>query len=100
MFKFRMPFGSKKSAATSSASESYDEWLKDYIGLDDDDEEDEDEDEEEDEIDFVFSFGEGLFDDEDDSESMDADDAAYAWMSRGKDEDYMFGYSEEELENS
>ncbi len=96
MFRFSMPFGSKKSAATS---ESYDEWLKDYLG-DDDDDEDEDDDEEEDEIDFVFGFGEDLFDDEDDSESMDADDAAYAWMSRGKDEDYMFGYSEEELENS
>lgn len=27
-------------------------------------------------------------------------DAALAWASRGKDEDYMFGYTEEELEDA
>lgn len=27
-------------------------------------------------------------------------DAALAWASRGKDEDYMFGYTEEELEEA
>lgn len=29
---------------------------------------------------------------------MDVYDAALIWISKGKDEDYMFGYSEEELE--
>lgn len=30
----------------------------------------------------------------------DVYDAALAWLSHGKDEDYMFGYSEEELEEA
>lgn len=40
------------------------------------------------------------WDDEDDSddESLSVYDAALIWMSNGKDEDYMFGYTEEELE--
>jgi hypothetical protein len=29
-----------------------------------------------------------------------AHDAALAWLFHGKDEDYMFGYSEEELEDA
>lgn len=36
----------------------------------------------------------------DDSESLSVYDAAGIWASHGKDEDYMFGYSEEELENA
>lgn len=36
----------------------------------------------------------------DDTESLDAYDAALIWMSNGKDEDYMFGYTEEELEEA
>lgn len=39
-------------------------------------------------------------DDDDDDESLSADDAALIWASNGKDEDYMFGYSESELEEA
>lgn len=38
--------------------------------------------------------------DEDDGESLSVYDAALIWVSKGKDEDYMFGYTEEELENA
>ena len=38
--------------------------------------------------------------DGDDSESLSAYDAALIWISKGRDEDYMFGYSEEELEEA
>lgn len=44
----------------------------------------------------------GLDDDEDDeddnSEALSVYDAALIWMSNGKDEDYTFGYDEDELE--
>lgn len=36
----------------------------------------------------------------DTSEALSVHDAAVIWRSHGKDEDYMFGYSEEELENA
>ena len=36
----------------------------------------------------------------DDSERISVDDAALIWASNGKDEDYMFGYTEEELEDA
>lgn len=43
-----------------------------------------------------------IFDDsdeeEDDSERLSVWDAAEIWAFNGKDEDYMFGYTEEELE--
>ncbi|WP_276741138.1 hypothetical protein [Actinomyces bouchesdurhonensis] len=43
----------------------------------------------------------GPYDDEDedvdDSERLNVYDAALIWMSNGMDEDYTFGYSEEEL---
>lgn len=40
-------------------------------------------------------------DDEDDyGESLNVYDAADIWISNGKDEDYMFGYTEEELEDA
>ena len=45
----------------------------------------------------------GLDDDEpddDDGESISVYDAADIWLSNGKDEDYMFGYTEEELERA
>lgn len=45
----------------------------------------------------------GLDDDDednDDSESLSVCEAAEIWASHGKDEDYMFGYSEEELEKA
>ena len=35
--------------------------------------------------------------DEDDSEMLSVSDAADIWFSNGCDEDYTFGYSEEEL---
>ena len=38
--------------------------------------------------------------DDDDDESLSVYDAALIWMSNGKDEDYTFGYSEEELEDA
>ena len=37
---------------------------------------------------------------EDDSERISVEEAAYIWMSNGKDEDFMFDYSEEELEDA
>lgn len=39
-------------------------------------------------------------DDEHDSETLDVYDAALIWQSNGMDEDYMFGYTEEELRNA
>ena len=38
--------------------------------------------------------------DEDECESLSVFDAAAIWASHGKDEDYTFGYSEEELEEA
>ena len=37
---------------------------------------------------------------ESESEGLSVHDAALIWLSHGKDEDYDFGYSEEELENA
>lgn len=37
---------------------------------------------------------------EDDSDMLSVYDAALIWMSSGKDEDYTFGYSEDELEDA
>lgn len=45
----------------------------------------------------------GLDDDDDDddvSEALSVHDVAQIWASQGKDEDYMFGYSWEELEGA
>ena len=39
-------------------------------------------------------------DNDDENESISVYDAALIWVSHGKDEDYMFGYSEEELEDA
>lgn len=44
-----------------------------------------------------------IFDDdyeEDEGERISVWDAADIWVSNGKDEDYMFGYTEEELEDA
>ena len=38
--------------------------------------------------------------DDDECEGLSIHDAALIWASHGKDEDYTFGYSEEELENA
>ena len=42
----------------------------------------------------------GLLNDESDEfdEPLDVYEAAEIWAAHGKDEDYMFGYTEEELE--
>lgn len=40
------------------------------------------------------------FANENDSECLSVYDAALIWMSNGKDEDYTFGYTEEELEDA
>ena len=37
---------------------------------------------------------------DDESERISVCDAADIWMSNGKDEDYMFGYTREELEDA
>lgn len=45
--------------------------------------------------------GYGLDDDEETEEAfLSVYDAALIWASNGKDEDYMFGYTEEELEDA
>lgn len=46
----------------------------------------------------IIPFGEP--DDDDDDENLSVYDAAQIWASNGKDEDYMFGFSEEELEDA
>ena len=38
--------------------------------------------------------------DDDDSEALSVYEAASIWASNGKDEDYTFGYTEEELEDA
>lgn len=49
-------------------------------------------------------YGSDTYDDEDDEEDsgerLSLADAADIWRSHGKDEDYTFGYSEDELENA
>ena len=37
---------------------------------------------------------------DDDSETLSVYDTALIWASNGKDEDYTFGYTEEELEDA
>ena len=39
-------------------------------------------------------------DEYDECDTLGVDDAADIWASNGKDEDYTFGYSEEELEDA
>ena len=52
------------------------------------------------ECDAVYEI-EGLEDDDyDDDERLSVWDAAAIWRSHGKDEDYMFGYTEDELEDA
>jgi len=48
-----------------------------------------------------WSPNDDYYDDEDDEgECISVHDAALIWASRGKDEDYTFGYTEEELEDA
>lgn len=46
------------------------------------------------------SYHDDDYDNEECDESLSVYDAALIWASNGKDEDYMFGYSEEELEDA
>lgn len=46
----------------------------------------------------IIPFGEP--DENDDDEGISVYEAAEIWASNGKDEDYMFGYSEDELNNA
>jgi len=47
-----------------------------------------------------FEYHDDEYDDEDSSEGLNVYDAALIWASHGKDEDYTFGYSEDELEDA
>lgn len=38
--------------------------------------------------------------DDDDDQTLSVDDAALIWLSNGMDEDYTFGYSEDELRDA
>ena len=40
------------------------------------------------------------YDDDGNGERLSVYEAAEIWASKGKDEDYMFGYSEDELEDA
>ena len=40
------------------------------------------------------------FDEEEEGDSLSVYDAALIWASNGEDEDYTFGYSEDELEDA
>lgn len=40
------------------------------------------------------------YEEEDDGEGLSVYDAALIWASHGKDEDYTFGYTEDELEDA
>lgn len=40
------------------------------------------------------------YDYEEDAEAIGVFEVALIWLSNGKDEDYTFGYSEEELEDA
>lgn len=45
-------------------------------------------------------YSEDDYDDDENDESLSVYDAALIWISNGRDEDYMFGYTEEELRNA
>ena len=51
---------------------------------------------------YTCDFCNAMENDEDscDEESISLSDAADIWASHGKDEDYTFGYSEDELEDA
>ncbi|MBQ7968815.1 MAG: hypothetical protein IJ292_03240 [Clostridia bacterium] len=47
-----------------------------------------------------FEYHDDDYDDDGSSEKLSVYEAAEIWASHGKDEDYMFGYSEDELERA
>lgn len=50
--------------------------------------------------DYYCDYCATMYDDDECDEGISVYDAALIWASNGKDEDYMFGYSEEELEEA
>ena len=85
-------FRKMKGSADHEPSEPIPDEVKWLYEDDDDDEWDEEEDEDE------FSFIPTSFESDSDGEGFDVYEAALIWASNGKDDDYMFGYSEDELE--
>lgn len=49
---------------------------------------------------FTYHDDDYDIDEDEDEESLSVYDAALIWASNGKDEDYTFGYTEEELEDA
>ena len=47
-----------------------------------------------------FTYHDDDYDDDGNGERLSVYEAAEIWASKGKDEDYMFGYSEDELEDA
>ena len=47
-----------------------------------------------------FTYHDDEYDDDNDGERLNVYDAALIWASHGKDEDYMFGYTEKQLEKA
>ncbi len=47
-----------------------------------------------------LTYHDNDYDNEDTGEMLSVYDAALVWRSKGKDEDYMFGYTEDELKNA
>lgn len=47
-----------------------------------------------------FTYHDSDYDDDYSGEALSVYDAALIWASKGKDEDYMFGYSEQQLEKA
>ena len=47
-----------------------------------------------------LTYRDDEYDNDGSGETLSVYDAAVIWASHGKDEDYMFGYSEEELEDA
>lgn len=71
----------------------------DVAWLYDDESDDEDFDEEDDDpYPYIYvDFDDGV---SDTSNDLDVNEAAMIWASNGKDEDYMFGFTEDELEDA
>lgn len=49
---------------------------------------------------YICDYCSGQNEDEFDDEGIDVYNAALAWLSNGRDEEYTFGYTEEELEDA
>lgn len=90
-------FKSKKVAVQTESENAKAEIIKrieDYDNTHQDNEQALTQDEDDDEY---LDYDEDKFDD---SEAISVDEAALIWASNGKDEDYTYGYSEDELEDA